>query len=135
MYTRALLIVAFLVLVISGSALAQSTAASGETLEGLIVSLYAGAVRIVGLAAFLMILYAGVLRLLPERFGGNVTKSNQALQDAVIGTVLLLSSVLILQAVNPDTIEQSRGVFDESRYGDLTGAEQAGGAILPIIVQ
>jgi len=81
-----------------------------DTLEQLISSFYNGAVRIVGLAAFLMLLYAGIIRMLPF---GSPEQSNQIIQDVVIGTVLLLSAVIILNSINPDLTNQSDS-FSES---------------------
>ena len=154
---RALIIVALVVLVVPSAVLAQdipsnqqdvqiaqATGAGGVRLEGakdadsleaLIVDLYAASVRIVGLAAFLMLLYAGVRRMM-----GHVQESNAIIMDAIIGTVLLLSSVVILNSINPDTIQQGGRVLDPDRFdppgerGAPTGAGGTG-AILPIIVQ
>lgn len=148
---------------------AQTTGAGGvrlegagdaESLEELIVDLYAASVRIVGLAAFLMLLYAGVRRMM-----GNVQESNAIIMDAIIGTVLLLSSVVILNSINPDTVQQGERVLDPDRFdppgergtptgqgGSSGGGGASGGggifidpfeasvgtrrpAILPIIVQ
>lgn len=120
MYIRALCIAALVVLVLSSPVLAQTS--SPETLEGLIVELYSGAVRIVGLAAFLMILFAGMVRMgiIPGRAP---EESTSIILDAIIGTVLLLSSVLILQSINPDLVRQDTPVFDESRYESFDSPE------------
>ena len=161
---RALVIVALVVLVPASLVFAQETgrgaggvqltgARDAESLEQLIVDLYAASVRIVGLAAFLMLLYAGVRRLM-----GNVQESNRIIMDAIVGTVLLLSSVVILNSINPDTVVQEGRVLDPDRFDPPgeRGLEQGTGggggsgffidpfaasvgtrrpAILPIIVQ
>ncbi|HXV26861.1 MAG TPA: hypothetical protein VD862_02480 [Candidatus Paceibacterota bacterium] len=82
------------------------------TLEALISSLYSASVRVVGLCAFLMLLYAGVRRLM-----GDAQGSNQIIIDTLIGTVLLLSSVLILNSINPDTTTQQEPVFPLPQEG------------------
>ena len=71
--------------------------------EELISMFYNGAVRVVGLAAFLMLLYAGIVRMLPF---GSPQQSNQIIIDVIVGTVLLLSSVIILNSINPDLTSQ-----------------------------
>lgn len=77
-----------------------------QTLEEAISELYSWSVRIVGLCAFIMLLYAGVRRIMGDTGG-----SNQIIQDALIGTVLLLSAVVILNSINPDTTKQDKPVF------------------------
>jgi len=109
---RTLLIIAMLTVILTQPAFAQEP----ESLEQLISSLYSGSVRVVGLAAFLMILYAGIIRMLP--FGDN-ERSNQIIIDAVVGTVLLLSAVIILNAINPDLTQQERS-FGE-KLGEYSG--------------
>ena len=99
---RRTIIVLMVLVLASGVASAQEP----ESLEQMISSLYDGSVRVVGLAAFLMFLYAGVLRMLPEGLGGNPQRSNEIMIDAVVGMVLLLSAVLILDSINPDLTNQ-----------------------------
>lgn len=140
MKARTILIIAFVFVLWATPVLAQQTVENLPTsIEGLVVSLYNGAVRIVGLAAFLMLLYAGILRLM-----GRGQESNQVILDAVVGTVLLLSSVVILNSINPDLTQQGQ-IFRESRpqnqtpsdsgSGGSTNTLPTSGAILPIIVQ
>ena len=92
------------------AALAQSVELPPATLEGMIADLYSWSVRIVGLAAFLMLLYAGVLRIM-----GRSGESNQVIQDALTGLVLLLSAVVILNSISEDFTKQSRPVFEASQ--------------------
>lgn len=88
---------------------AQPLTAPGDsqTLEQAISELYSSSVKVVGLSAFLMLLYAGVRRIMGDAGG-----SNQIIQDALVGTVLLLSAVIILNSINPDTTTQTKPVFD-----------------------
>lgn len=137
MKARTILIFAFIFLLWASPVLAQNSDAFPETIEGLVVSLYNGSVRVVGLAAFLMILYAGVLRLV-----GRGSESNQVILDAVVGTILLLSSVVILNSINPDLTQQGP-MFRQTntQRGGATAPNPGGtqtlptGAILPIVIQ
>lgn len=135
MKARVILIIALVLVLWASPAFAQGADNLPNTIEGLIVSLYAGSVRIVGLAAFLMLLYAGVLRLI-----GNGSESNKVIVDAVVGTVLLLSAVVILQSINPDLTQQGQ-IFREGEPGPGAGAGggalilPTSGSILPIVVQ
>ena len=129
MNARTILIIALVFALWATPVLAQQPQENLPTsLEGLIVSLYNGAVRIVGLAAFLMILYAGILRLV-----GRGRESNQVILDAIVGTILLLSAVVILNSINPDLTQQ--GEIFRNTDATRNNAQTGGGAILPIVVQ
>lgn len=125
MWVRAIILFAFLLLGWASPAFAQEP----ESLEQLIVQLYGASVRIVGLAAFLMLLYAGIRRML-----GHVQESNNIILDAIVGTVLLLSSVVILNSINPDLVRQDRPVLDPARF-NTRPLPQNESSILPIIIQ
>ena len=137
MKTRATIIAVLLLMLWITPVLAQTgqtTSNDPQTIESLVVSLYNGSVRIVGLAAFLMILYAGILRLI-----GRGSESNAIIFDAIVGTVLLLSAVIILNSINPDLTRQSgsfqQNVSGANRPAGSTRTLPTSGAILPIFVQ
>jgi phosphatidylglycerophosphatase A len=108
-YLSIVLVTLFFVL--APDALAQEP----ESLEELISSLYSASIQVVGLAAFLMFLFAGMVRMgiIPQT---KPEDSTAIMWDAAIGTVLLLSSVIILNSINPDTTSQ-KPVFRDGRLG------------------
>lgn len=76
-------------------------------LPGFISSVYSFALTIVGIAVFIRILYAGFLMLTAA---GNSSKWGDAktkMQNAVIGTILLLAAYLILYVINPDLVKNT----------------------------
>ena len=71
-------------------------------LEQLVAWLYVFIVGISGLAAFVMIVWGGVQWMISQ---GNPTATGDAkdkIQKALIGLLLVLSSFLILQIINPE---------------------------------
>jgi hypothetical protein len=101
MVMKALVVISTLALLFlwAPDALAQEP----ETLEQLVSELYSASLSVVGLAAFIMLLYAGVLRIL-----GKAQESNQIIEDAIIGTVLLLSAVVILNSISDTFTKRER---------------------------
>lgn len=75
---------------------------SGIKLEQLVAWLYVFFVGISGLAAFVMIVWGGVQWMTSQ---GNPTSTNDAkdkIKMALLGLLLVLSSFLILQIINPE---------------------------------
>ncbi len=84
------------------------SAGIGECVSGL----YNWSLAIVGIVAFVQIIYAGWLYL---SAAGNTSKTGDAMKkisNAVLGIVLLFSSYLILNTINPDLVGESFGLPD-----------------------
>jgi hypothetical protein len=95
------------ILLFAPSVFAGDPQSLGEVLN----QTYAYSLRIVGLCIFLMFLYAGIRLML---FGDQQQAKKIAI-DAVIGLVLLFSSYVILNSINPDLVRlpdrQNRQVY------------------------
>jgi hypothetical protein len=82
-------------------------AANAEALKAVpigkpISDLYSYSLRIVGVFAFVMFLYAGVMYMLPESMRpANGTKPLEIIKNVIIGVVLLFSAYVILNTLNP----------------------------------
>lgn len=77
-----------------------------QDLGQLIQSIFNWSLSIVGLAVFLSILYAGVLRLLAAGNPSIISKANGIISNALLGALLLLSAYIILRTINPDFVGQ-----------------------------
>jgi len=76
--------------------------AQGQTLSGIVRWVYSFVVGISGLAAFLMILWGGVQWLSSSGNASQMADARSRIQQALLWLVLVLSSYLILQLINPD---------------------------------
>lgn len=65
---------------------------------------YIFAQGIVGICAFFMLVYAGILLLNPAQ--DNRQKAIAIIQDVVIGVILLFSAYVILNTINHDLVNQ-----------------------------
>ncbi len=72
-----------------------------SSLGELISQTYTAAQTFVGLAVFLMLLYAGIKMMLGKR-----SEALQIIKDVVIGTILLFSAYIILNTINHDLVQQ-----------------------------
>ena len=84
----------------------QDSANLGECVSGI----YSWSLTIVGIVAFVEIVYAGWIYLTAA---GNTSKTGDAMKkisNAVLGIVLLFSSYLILNTINPDLVGGSLGL-------------------------
>ena len=78
----------------------QGNVGIGECVSGI----YTWSLTVVGIVAFVQIFYAGWLYLTAA---GNIAKTSQAMSkisNAILGIVLLFSSYLILNTINPDLV-------------------------------
>ena len=77
-----------------------------DSLGAAVASLYTYALSIVGLAVFIMFILAGLSYIIPDRFKllPWMQKPNVMIIDAIIGFILLISSYLILNTINPDLV-------------------------------
>ncbi|HEA84630.1 MAG TPA: hypothetical protein ENI04_01450 [Candidatus Wildermuthbacteria bacterium] len=87
----------------------------GQDLTSLIAWLYYGIIMLSGLAAFVMIVWGGIQYLTSS---GDTVKTGDAkdrMQKALLGLLIILSSWLILQTINPElTILEMPGRKDTS---------------------
>ncbi|MBI2058017.1 MAG: hypothetical protein HYT63_03510 [Candidatus Yanofskybacteria bacterium] len=84
----------------------QDSANLGECVSGI----YSWSLTVVGIVAFVQIVYAGWMYLTAA---GNTSKTGEAMKkisNAVLGIVLLFSSYLILNTINPDLVGGSLGL-------------------------
>lgn len=94
-------------LINTAQAVSLPTFGGGQDLPAFISSVYSFALTVVGIAVFFRILQAGFLWLTAA---GNASKASDAknkIQNAVIGTILLFASYLILYIINPDLVKNS----------------------------
>lgn len=91
---------------------AQDASPAPTSLGELVGGFYISALQLVGLAVFLMFLYAGLSYLFND--GRTLVSGDPAwhvFRDAVIGTILLFSAYVILNSINPDLVgQQGRSV-------------------------
>lgn len=76
----------------------------GEAIGECISQIYTVSLSLVGIVAFVQIVYGGFMLLTAA---GNTSKTGQAMdkiKNAVLGIVLLFSSYLILNTINPDLV-------------------------------
>ena len=101
-----------------------------DSLGRAVATLYTYSLTIVGLAIFIMFLYAGLLYVVPENFRSKILPSTweknpiTVITDAVIGFILLLSAYLILNTINPDLVtpQSTLTTTTTSSSGTSTGA-------------
>ena len=74
----------------------------GQGLPQLIAFIYGFAIWIVGAVVFIQITRAGVMRLIAAGRAGEIAKANSLMMNAIFGLILLLSSVVILNTINPN---------------------------------
>lgn len=85
-----------------GTDIVRGGSIKGITLASYIATLYRGALALVGLVAFIMIVYWGFIYVFAA---GNTSKTADAksgIFQAILGIILLLAGFLILQFINPD---------------------------------
>lgn len=72
----------------------------------LTAQLYSYALRVAGLAVFLMFLVAGLAKIVPS-IQKKVGTPTAIIQDAIIGLVILVSAFVILNSINRDLVTGS----------------------------
>src|SRR3989344_690884 len=77
--------------------------------QDLISNAFNYAIMLVGIAVFIMILWAGFLWLTSTANPGNIATAKGYISNAIFGGILLLSSYVILYTINPDLVG---GEFD-----------------------
>ncbi len=83
-------------------------AAAATTLEpvplgALTAELYSYALRIAGLAVFLMFILAGLAKMVPT-IQKSVGEPTAIIKDAIIGLIILVSAYVILNSISPDLV-------------------------------
>ncbi len=72
--------------------------------ESLISSVFNYAIWLVGIAVFIMIMYAGFLWLTSAAVPGNIATAKKMISNAILGAILLISAYAILYTVNPELV-------------------------------
>ncbi|MEK7583192.1 MAG: hypothetical protein AAB483_02210 [Patescibacteria group bacterium] len=90
-----------------------------ENIGQFIKSLYNLGIGFVGLAVFIQFFRAGLSYLFAAGNAGETTKAREMMQNAVLGAILLLSSYLILNVINPDLVKTD--VFDLNAIKEKMG--------------
>lgn len=70
----------------------------------LINQIYNFILAISGFLAFVIIVYAGISRILAAGNTSKITEANQRIQDAFMGILLLLGAYIILRLINPNLV-------------------------------
>ena len=84
-----------------------------QNIGELISDIYDIAIGIVGFAVFIQFIHAGILYLTAAGNAAGTHHAKEIMQNAVIGALLLLSSYLILNVINPDLVKTNVFNFDE----------------------
>lgn len=92
-----------------------------QDLSDLIVAIYNFAFAIVGFAVFIQFLIAGFLWVTAAGRANNISRAKDKMRGAIIGAILLVSSWLILNVINPDLVGNTfdfnlRGVSESVDY-------------------
>jgi ABC-type enterochelin transport system permease subunit len=70
-----------------------------------ISQLYSTSLRVVGLAAFIMFLLAGLSYIIPENWRPGILKDPiEIIKNTIIGVVILFSAYVVLNSINPDLV-------------------------------
>ncbi len=72
--------------------------------ESLISSVFNYAIWLVGIAVFIMILWAGFLWLTSAASPGNIATAKKMISNAILGAILLISAYAILYTINPELV-------------------------------
>lgn len=78
---------------------------SGNTIGNYIVDIYKYAIGIVGILASIILMYGGVLWITAMGSAERISEAQSWIKAAITGTVLALSSYMILYIVNPDLVK------------------------------
>ena len=73
----------------------------------LISNIFNYSLWILGIAVFLMIFAAGFKWLTAAGSAGKIQEAKSMIYNAIIGAIMLLSSVIILQTINPDLVKSN----------------------------
>ena len=95
--------------IIGPSAQSLEPPTTASTFQDLISSAFNYAILLVGIAVFVMILWAGFLWLTSAANPGNIATAKGYISNAIFGGILLLSSYVILYTINPQLVG---GEFD-----------------------
>ncbi|MCL5459887.1 pilin, partial [Loigolactobacillus coryniformis] len=73
----------------------------------LIQQIFIWSLGLLGIAVFVMFFYAGFLWLTAAGNTAKVSEAKRRMTNAVFGAILLLSSYLILNTINPDFVKST----------------------------
>lgn len=74
-----------------------------------ISQLYTYSLKLVGLAAFVMLVYAGLVYMIPDslRQKWHAPDPWDIIKDVIIGVIILFSAYVILNTINPDLVRSN----------------------------
>lgn len=98
--------------------------ASDVRLGTCINDIYQWAIAIVGLLAFIQIVWAGTMYLRAAGKVGDVKEAKSRISNAILGIVLLFSSYLILKTINPALVGSDATVGSLTTGGGGGGTDQ-----------
>ncbi len=101
-----MLIVFLLVFFLSTHTASAAPALQPVPLGELTAQLYSYALKIAGLAVFLMFILAGLTAMIPgldKRFGAPAA----IIKDAIIGLIILVSAYLVLNSISSDLVQSA----------------------------
>lgn len=91
-------------------------------LGGLIEQIFTWSLAVLGIAVFVMFFYAGFLYLTAAGNTANVGEAKSRMTNAVFGAIILLSSYLILNTINPNFVKNT---FDLKGLGPQSTLDPA----------
>jgi len=94
----------------------------------LIQQIFTWSLSVLGIAVFVMFFYAGFLYLTAAGNTARVGEAQSRMTNAIFGAILLLSSYLILNTINPDFVQNS---FNLPGLGETTAPDGGGGEMIP----
>ncbi len=86
---------------------------SGDSIGKLIVDIASFATVVVGVVAIILILWAGLVRITAGGDSSKVEESSTIMWSAMIGLGIVLTSVVLLNAINPDLTKFKPLEFDK----------------------
>jgi len=90
---------------------------SCTTFSSCIQEIYSWSFYIVGFAAFAMILFAGVVWFTSAGNASKISQARSYISNAILGLIILFSSYLILNTINPDLV---KGTINFPLWGQST---------------
>lgn len=97
---------------VPGTNIVRGDTIAGLTLAKYIKTLYVGALALVGLIAFIMIIYWGFKYVFSAGNASQTADAKTGIFQAVLGIILLLAGYLILQFINPALVNIQESNFN-----------------------
>lgn len=95
---------------------------AGQEFGQMISDVFNYALILVGISVFVMIMWGGILYLTSAANPGNIAVAKKKIYNAIIGVIILFSSYVILNTINPELVGDTI---------DLQGIQPPGPVIIP----